>query len=136
MTSYGAGVYARGSNILFVYSTNSLKILLFKIQMLHHSVKIRGKACCYLYITLVLILVLLTKNAVGDTCEFCNKELIHFSKHTWRCKSNITSIITVATESTNRSLTSNESLVTVNNNNEIDNYLCKSRFRPSRESKA
>ena len=119
MTSYGAGVYARSSDILFVYWTNSLKILLFIFFLLYHSVKIRGKACYYLYITLILILVLLTKIVVGDKCEFCNKELIHLSKHTWRCKSKITSIITVATESTNRSLTSNESLVTVNHNNEI-----------------
>ena len=74
------------------------------------------KAWYYLYITLILILVLVTKNAVGVTCEFCNKEFIHFSKHTWRCKSKITSIATVVTESTNRPLTYNESLVTVNNN--------------------
>ena len=46
--------------------------------------------------------------------NFVKKNL---SKHTWRCKSKITSITTVATESTNRPLTSNESLVTVNNNN-------------------
>ena len=64
-------------------------------------------------------MVLVTKNFVGITCEFCNKEFIHLSKHTWRCKSKITSITTVATESTNRSLTSNKSIVAVNNNNEI-----------------
>ena len=63
------------------------------------------KAWYYLYITLILILVLVIKNAVGGICEFCNKEFIHLSKHTWRCKSKITSITTVATESTNRPLT-------------------------------
>ena len=57
----------------------------------------------YLYITLILALVLVTKNVVGVTCEFCNKEFIHLSKQTWRC---------------NRSLISSESLVTVNDNNE------------------
>ena len=68
---------------------------------------------------MILVLVLVTKNLVGVTCQFCNKEFIHLSKHTWRCKSKVTSITAVATESTNRSLTSSESLVTVNNNNEI-----------------
>ena len=74
------------------------------------------KAWYYLYITLILILVLVIKNAVGVTCQFCNKEFTHLSKHTWRCKSKITSITTVVTESTSRLLTSNESLVTVSNN--------------------
>ena len=77
------------------------------------------KAWYYLYITLILTLVLVTKNVVGVTCEFCNKEFIHLSKHTWRSKSKITSITTVATGWTNRSLTSKESLVTVDNNNDI-----------------
>ena len=72
-----------------------------------------------MYIILILILVILTKNVAGVTCEFCNKEFIHFSKHTWRCKSKIILITKVATESTDRSLTSNGSLVTVYNNNEI-----------------
>ena len=79
------------------------------------------KAWCYSYITLILILVLVTKNAVGITCEFCNKEFIRLSKHTWRFKSNITSITTVATESTSRPLPFNESLVTVNNNSNNNN---------------
>ena len=74
------------------------------------------KAWYYLYVTLILLLVLVTKNVVGVTCEFC-KNFVNFL--TLRCKSKITSITTVATESTNRPLTSNESLVTVNNNNEI-----------------
>ena len=79
------------------------------------------KAWCYSYITLILILVLVTKNAVGVTCEFCNKEFIRLSKHTWRFKSNITSITTVATESTSRPLPFNGPLVTVNNNNNNNN---------------
>ena len=79
------------------------------------------KAWCYSYITLILILVLVTKNAVGVTCEFCNKGFIRLSKHTWRFKSNITSITTVATESTSRPLPFNGPLVTVNNNNNNNN---------------
>ena len=54
------------------------------------------KAWYYLHITLILILVLVTKNVVGIKCEFCNKELIHPSKHTWRCKSKIASITAIA----------------------------------------
>ena len=68
---------------------------------------------------MILILVILTKNVVGVTCEFCNKEFIHLSKHTLHCKSKIILITKVATESTDRSLTSNGSLITVYNNNEI-----------------
>ena len=61
-------------------------------------------------------ITVVTKNVVGVTCEFGIKEFINLSKHSWRCKSKITSITTLATESTKRPLTSNESLVTVNNN--------------------
>ena len=35
-----------------------------------------------IYITLILILVLVTKYVAGVTCEFCTKEFIHLSKHT------------------------------------------------------
>ena len=64
-------------------------------------------------------MLLVPENVVGVTCEFCNKEFIHISKQTWRCKSKTTSITSVARESTNRPLIFNESLVTVNSNNEI-----------------
>ena len=38
MTSYDVVVSACSSNISFVYSTNLLKILLFKIQLLYHLI--------------------------------------------------------------------------------------------------
>ena len=56
------------------------------------------KAWCHFYTALISILVLVTKNVLEVTCEFCNKEFIHLSKRTCRCKSKITSITTVATE--------------------------------------
>ena len=37
------------------------------------------KAWYYSYIALILILVLVTKNVVGVTSEFCNKKFIHLS---------------------------------------------------------
>ena len=83
----------------------------------------------YLYITLILILVLITKNAVGVICEFCNKEFMHRSKHTWRCKSKITSIITVVTESTNQPLT----CVNQDFDPHENEIITCVRFRPARE---
>ena len=59
----------------------------------------------------------------------------NLSKHTWRCKSKITSITTVATESTNRPLTSNESLVTVNNNNNEITTWVNQDFDPHENKK-
>ena len=39
------------------------------------------KALYYLYTTLILILVFVTKNDVEVTCEFCSKELTSFKTH-------------------------------------------------------
>ena len=71
----------------------------------------RRKLWNYLFGVIILVLVFITKNVPGISCEFCNKDSVSLGRHIWRCKARITAIAGTI-ETNNRSLSPNTSFAT------------------------
>ena len=78
----------------------------------------RRKSWSYLLGVIIFVLVSTMKNVSGISYEFCIKDFISLGRHTWRCKSRITTT-TATIETNNQSLSPNTSLATQNNNNDL-----------------
>ena len=93
-------------------------VIIITIIIIIIIIIMRRKLWNYLFGVTILVLVFITKNVSGISCQFCNKDSISLGRHTWPCKARITAIAGTI-ETNNQSLSPNTSFATQNNNNDL-----------------